>query len=119
MSKKRNNLVEQIESISEQIQILALNIAVAAAKMSFNKKLAPDVNNKLSQLVNQTTLAVKNMNIVARAASSEKPKFDALNDDSRKLDRDTVDGIESSLQSILDDSRKILNMLNKVRQNSI
>lgn len=119
MSRRRENLIEHIESISEQIQILALNIAVAAAKMSFNKKMAPDVNNKLSQLVNQATQAVKSMNIVARAARSDKPKFDILEDGTNKLDSDTVDSIEISLRTILDDSRKILTMLNDVKQRSI
>ena len=42
MAGRRRNLVDHIEAISEQIQILALNIAVAAAKMSFNKKLKPE-----------------------------------------------------------------------------
>ena len=119
MSRRRENLIEQIESISEQIQILALNIAVAAAKMSFNKRMAPDVNNKLSQLVNQATQAVKNMNIVARAARSDKPKFDVLNDNAGNLDSKTIDGIEFSLRTILEDSRKIMAMLNEVKQRTI
>ena len=119
MVNKRANIVDHIESISEQIQILALNIAVAAAKMSFNKKLEPDVNNKLSQLVNEATLAVKNMGMVVRAAKSEKPKYDALHDNQGKIDTETVEGIETSLKTILEDSQKILHMLNEVRQKSL
>lgn len=115
----RRNLVDHIESISEQIQILALNIAVAAAKMSFNKKLEPNVNNKLSQLVNEATLAVKNMTMVVKAAKSEKPKYDILHENQGKLDAETIEGIETSLQAILNDSQKIMNMLNEVKQKSL
>ncbi len=119
MSGKRANLVDHIEAISEQIQILALNIAVAAAKMSFNKKLEPDVNNKLSQLVNEATQAVKNMTMVVKAAKSEKPKYDILRENDGKLDSETVDGIETSLRAILSDSQKIMAMLNEVKQKSL
>ena len=119
MADRRSNLVDYIESISEQIQVLALNIAVAAAKMSFNKKLAPEVNTKLSQLVNEATLAVKNMGMVVRAAKSEKPKKDLLTGSTGTLDSDLVGEIELSLKAILVDSEKIMSMLNEVKQQSL
>jgi hypothetical protein len=119
MRAKRGNLVEYIEAVSEQIQILALNIAVAAAKMSFNKKMDKDVNSKLSGLVNEATLAVKNMGVILRAARSEKPKNNVMSTDSEAPDKATVDGIEASLKSILEDSQKIMDMLNEVRQKSL
>ena len=96
-----------------------MNIAVAAAKMSFSKKLEPDVNNKLSQLVNEATMAVKNMTMVTKAAKSEKPKYDILHENQGKLDPETVEGIETSLRTILNDSQKIMSMLNEVKQKSV
>jgi hypothetical protein len=45
MERPKNNLVKDIESISEQIQVLALNIAVAAARMAFKKELSQDIKN--------------------------------------------------------------------------
>ena len=118
--KTKRNLVEVIESVSEQIQILALNIAVAAAKMSYSKKISGDVNNKLSRLVNQATLAVKNMGHVLRAAKSDRPKTDIFSDSAGiKVDSEMVEDIESSLKTILDDSRKIMEILNEVKQNSV
>jgi len=119
MIDKRRNIVEHIESISEQIQILALNIAVAAAKMSSGQRLTPDVNSKLSQLVNQATLAVKNMDMVIRAAKSEKPKQNLISANIGSIDAEVVDGIETSLKAILDDSQKIMEMLNEVKPKSV
>ena len=59
------------------------------------------------------------MNTVTRAARSDKPKMDILDDGFKKLDSESIDDIELSLQTILDDSRKILAMLNEVKQRSI
>ena len=120
MRENRENLVKTIESVSEQIQILALNIAVAAAKMSFRKELTMEVNNKLSKLVNQATLAVKNMGYVLSAAKSDKSKGGILTDsEGINIDSEMISNIENSLQTILDDSQKIMEMLKKVRQESL
>lgn len=120
MRGSQRNLVDLIESISEQIQVLALNIAVAAAKMSFNKEITLDVNSKLSQLVNQATTAVKNMSHVLRAARADKPKRDLFADDARsRIDSEIIQNIEHSLQTILDDSQKIMSMLNEVKHRSL
>ena len=72
MERRQENLIKFVESISEQIQVLALNIAVAAARMSARKELNIEINSKLSKLVSQATLAVKNMNHVLQAAGAEK-----------------------------------------------
>jgi hypothetical protein len=120
MNQRRENLVDVIESVSEKIQILALNIAVAAAKMSYSKKISVDVNSKLSQLVNQATLAVKNMGHVLRAAKTDRPKGDIFTEGrDLKVDPEIMKDIESSLNTILVDSQKIMEMLNQVKQNSI
>ena len=97
-----------------------MNIAVAAAKMSFKQKISPDVNSKLSQLVNQATLAVKNMGQVVRAASTEKPKNDILRDGSGSgMDAALIGDIESSLSTILNDSQRIMEMLEEVKQKTL
>lgn len=120
MKENRENLIKTIESVSEQIQILALNIAVAAAKMSFRKELSVDVNSRLSQLVNQATQAVKKMGYVLRAARSDKPKQDILTKDYEiNIDSKIVSDIEYSLETILNDSQKIMEMLIKVKQESL
>lgn len=120
MEEQRENLISFIESASERIQILALNIAVVAAKMSYHKELGLDVNNKLSQLVNQVTLSVKNMGHVLRAAKTDKMKGDVFTEGYNvKVDPELVNSIEIGLTKIMEDSQKIMEMLNKVKQKSL
>jgi hypothetical protein len=120
MEEHRENLISFIESASERIQILALNIAVVAAKMSYHKELGLDVNNKLSQLVNQVTLAVKNMGHVLRAAKTDKMKRDVFTEGYNvRVDPELVNSIETGLTKIMKDSQKIMEMLNKVKQKSL
>lgn len=120
MEEKRENLISFIESVSEQIQILALNIAVVAAKMSYRKELGLEVNNKLSQLVNQVTLAVKDMGHILRAARTDRPKGDIFAEGYNvKVDPELVKNIEVGLNKIMEDSQKIMEMLNNVKQKSI
>ena len=119
MDKHHEILIKSVEAISEKIQVLALNIAVAAAKMSYRQQLSLEVNNKLSQLVNQATLAVKNMGQILRAAKTDRVRDDFLSDGAdNKVDPELVRGIEIALNSIVDDSQKIMDMLNRVKQSS-
>jgi hypothetical protein len=119
MDKQHEFLIKTVESVSEKIQVLALNIAVAAAKMSYRQQLGLEVNNKLSQLVNQATLAVKDMGQVLRAAKTDNPKADVFNDSyDNKINAELMGNIELALNSIVEDSQKIMDMLNKVKQSS-
>jgi predicted RND superfamily exporter protein len=119
MDKQHEFLIKTVETVSERIQVLALNIAVAAAKMSYRQQLNLEVNNKLSQLVNQATSAVKNMGQILNAAKTDKAKADFLSDGrDDKADPELVRSIEDALDAIVIDSQKIMDMLNRVKQNS-
>ena len=119
MDKHHEYLIKTVETVSEKIQVLALNIAVAAAKMSYRQQVGLEVNNKLSQLVNQATLAVKDMSQILRAAKTDKPKANLLGESyENKVDQDLLRGIETALNAIVEDSQKIMDMLNKVKQGS-
>jgi len=117
MDKQHEFLIKAVETVSERIQVLALNIAVAAAKMSYRQQLTPDVNTRLSQLVNQATQTVKNMGQILKAAKTDKAKPDFLSDAAdNKVDPELVRNIESALDAIVDESRKIMDMLNQVKK---
>jgi hypothetical protein len=74
----------------------------------------------LSRLVNQATQAVKNMGYILKAARSERPKQDIFaNGTDIKVDSAMIADIEESLQFILEDSRKIMQMLDSVKQRSL
>jgi hypothetical protein len=116
MDKQHEFLIKTVETVSERIQVLALNIAVAAAKMSYRQQLTQDVNTRLSQLVNQATQTVKNMGQILKAAKTDKAKPDFLADAAdNKVDPELVKNIESALEAIVDESQKIMDMLNQVK----
>lgn len=107
-----DKLLSRIESVSGEIQLLALNIAVAAAKMAHKQELGLEVNQGLSQLVNEATQAVKQMNQVLSVAGASK-----ANDSDRKgVDLELLESIESSMRSIISDSEKITKILSGIKK---
>ncbi len=109
-----DRLLNRIESVSGEIQLLALNIAVAAAKIAHKQDLGLEVNQGLSQLVNQATQAVKQMNLVLTAAGrGEKGKMG--DDVENSVDSELLFGIEKAMESIIADSEKIARILNGIK----
>jgi methyl-accepting chemotaxis protein len=115
--KNGEGLVNQVESVSGEIQLLALNIAVAAAKIAHKQDLGLEVNQRLSQLVNQATQAVRQMNQVLSAAKNNTGKRGFASDSNdNRVDSRLIEGIESSMQSIMSDSEKIIRLLAGVKK---
>ncbi|OGC90831.1 MAG: hypothetical protein A2W25_12925 [candidate division Zixibacteria bacterium RBG_16_53_22] len=119
MDKKRSeeDLLKYLESVSGEIQLLALNIAVAAAKIAHRQDLGVELNQRLSQLVNQATQTVKQMNQVLSAAGADKRGKGAPGDGEEKLSNGGIlYDIESSMESIISDSEKITAILSKIKR---
>lgn len=108
-----DKLLSRIESVSGEIQLLALNIAVAAAKIAHRQELGLEINQGLSQLVNEATQAVKQMNQILSAAGAKKGKGDR---ESTGVNMELLEGIESSMKSIISDSEKITKILASVKK---
>jgi uncharacterized coiled-coil DUF342 family protein len=110
LDKKWNeaDLLKYIENVSGEIQLLALNIAVAAAKIAHKQDLGAELNQRLSQLVNQATQTVKQMNqVLSAAGAGRKSKSVNGESDDKAIDKDLIFDIESSMESIINDSEKI------------
>ena len=108
-----DKLISRIESVSGEIQLLALNIAVAAAKIAHKQELGLEVNQGLSQLVNEATQAVKQMNQILSVAGASKGKGDR---EQTGVNLELLEGIESSMRSIISDSEKITKILASVKK---
>lgn len=107
-----HRLLNLVEKVSEDIQLLALNIAVAAAKMAQKKDPGLEVHHKLSSLVNQATQAVKQMNKIVRAAKTDDgQRTDIMDQNEFDVDLQFVEDIESSLNGIIADSERITKLL--------
>lgn len=115
--KENQGLLGQIEKISSDIQLLALNIAVAAAKMAHERHLGPEINQKLSQLVNESSQAVKQMNLILRAAKTEYIKKDVMIEQAQnEIDENMIENIDLSLKTIISDSEKLTKLLADLRK---
>ncbi len=111
----KSELLGHLEGVSGQIQLLALNIAVAAAKIAHQRDLGIEVNQRLSQLVNEATQAVKQMNHVLGLAGSNHRNGDTR-EEGKGFDIELIQGIESSMESIIADSEKITHILSGMRK---
>jgi hypothetical protein len=110
-------LLERIEHVSNDIQLLALNIAVAAAKMAQKQQPGLEVHRKLSQLVNLATKTVKHMNQIVTAARADKDSgTEVSSPGSEQVDEELIQNIESAMQAIISDSEKINRLLAGIRQ---
>ncbi len=110
-----DKILTRLEGVSGEIQLLALNIAVAAAKIAHKQDLGLEVNQRLSQLVNQATQAVKQMNQILTLAGSNSSQY-AGADDKKGLDHESIEGIENSMESIISDSEKITRILSNIKK---
>jgi hypothetical protein len=113
----QKEILDYIEAISAEIQLLALNIAVAAAKLAHNNKIGIEVNQNLSNLVNQATQAVKHMNQIIDAAKTEKStnRFSAEVRD-EPVDKKLIENIESAMGDIIRNSERIVRLLANVKK---
>lgn len=111
-----NDIVNRIESVSGEIQLLALNIAVAAARIAHKQDLGVEVNQKLSQLVNHATQTVKQINQILNVAGAEKKNRDSSSENELSLNGELVVGIENAMNSIISDSEKIARLLAGVKK---
>lgn len=111
-----NEILEYIETVSGEIQLLALNIAVAAAKLAHNNKIDVEINQNLANLVNQATQAVKHMNQVVDAAKTEKGDQGTLLENKVPVDQELMTSIESAMSDIIRDSEKIVRLLSGVQK---
>ncbi len=112
-----SELLNRIECVSNDIQLLALNIAVAAAKMAQKKDPGLEVHHKLSQLINRATQTVKHMTQIINAAKTNNGPISIVADRRNvHVDQDLIENIEAAMQGIIADSEKITSLLSNIKQ---
>lgn len=112
-----SELLNRIECVSNDIQLLALNIAVAAAKMAQKKDPGLEVHHKLSQLINRATQTVKHMTQIINAAKTNNEPISIVADRRNvHVDQDLIENIEAAMQGIIADSEKITSLLSNIKQ---
>ncbi len=110
-------LLDRIECVSNDIQLLALNIAVAAAKMAQKKDPGLEVHHKLSQLVNRATQTVKHMTQIINAAKTDNAPTSVIADRrNSQVDQNLIESIEAAMHGIIADSEKITSLLSNLKR---
>ncbi len=113
----QKEILDYIETVSGEIQLLALNIAVAAARLAHSNKIGIEVNQNLANLVNQATRAVKQMNHLIDAARTEKSSRKNIADFSdESANGNFSEDIDSVMSDIIRDSEKIVRLLSSVKK---
>jgi hypothetical protein len=111
-----DKLISRIEKISGDIQLLALNIAVAAAKITHRKTLDMEINDSLSRLVSRASDAVRKMNKLIDAAKVDSVPEYKGNDFSSSSNHAVISNeLETLMNSIIQDSEKVVSLLDNVR----
>ncbi len=109
------NLVEQVDSLNEEVKVLALNLAIYLAKAKSKSDELGRLEPDFIRLVNGTVKAVKELAVVINAArNSEDFKYseNTNNPNHNEL-------IENKLHNILEQCTRILTALSVNKKTGI
>lgn len=105
---KNPELVDQVDELSEQVRILALNLAIYLAKAKSKSEELSQLEPDFIRLVNGTVSVLQEIErIVAAARNLETLVYDVPSGQFRR------DQIELRLRSILDQCGRIMTSLSK------
>lgn len=115
MNKTEHNVNEKwvasIDSMAEQVRILALNLAINLAREKKNIKELIFLEPDFTKLVYGSIEVIKEVSVMLRAFQNEEKMVYAPPTSSGKIDH-----IESSLNEILNLSRNILKVIARIKE---
>ncbi len=105
-SKRNLNLIDKVDNLSEEVRVLALNLAIYLAKTKSESELLSQLEPEFIRLVNGTIGVLQEIEkIVSAARDSETMTYDVPSGRVRR------DHIELKLRSILDQCGRIMTSL--------
>lgn len=115
MNKAENNTnrkwVDNVNSMAEQVRILALNLAINLAREKKNIKELTFLEPDFTKLIYGSVDVIKEISVILKAFQNEEKMIYAPPSSSGKLDH-----IESSLNEILNLSRNILEVITRIKE---
>ena len=106
--RRNPDIIEQVDSVSEEVKALALNLAIYLAKAKANSKKLSRLEPDFIQLINGTVSVVQEISRIIEAARNLEPMV--FDPPSGKFDRDRI---ETKLLSILDKCGQIMRSLSQ------
>jgi len=105
-SDRQLNLVDQVDGLSEEVKVLALNLAIYLAKAKSDSEALSQLEPDFIRLVNGTVLVLQEIGrIISAARNAETLVYDVSSGQLRR------DQIELRLRSILDQCGRIMTAL--------
>ncbi len=115
MNKTENNAdekwVDNVNSMAEQVRILALNLAINLAREKPNIKELTFLEPDFTKLIYGSVDVIKEISVILKAFQNEEKMIYAPPMSSGKLDH-----IESSLNEILNLSRNVLEVITRIKE---
>lgn len=106
--ESRLNLVDQVDGLSEEVKVLALNLAIYLAKAKSSSEELNQLEPDFIRLVNGTILVLQEIgSIISAARNIETMVYNVPSGEFRR------DQIELRLRSILDQCGRIMTALSK------
>jgi len=103
--------ISRVNSMAEQVRILALNLAINLAREKENIRELTILEPEFTELVHNAVEVIKEVTIMLRAYQNQEKMVYSPPASSVKLDR-----IESSLNEILNLSKNILNDIADIKE---
>lgn len=117
MNKAKNNVnekwVDNVNSMAEQVRILALNLAINLAREKKNIKELTFLEPDFTQLIYSSVDVIKEISVILKAFQNEEKMIYAPPSSSGKLDH-----IETSLNEILNLSQNVLKIITRIKEKS-
>ncbi len=112
INEERNpNLADQVDYLSDQVKMLALNLAINLAKAKNDVQELAFMENEFTKLINGSVEVIREVNGILRVFRNEDRMVYEPPSQSGKLDK-----IEKSLNDISDLSREILEIISGIKQ---
>ncbi|MEA3296851.1 MAG: hypothetical protein U9R56_03205 [candidate division Zixibacteria bacterium] len=106
--KRDTNIIEQVDSITEEVKALALNLAIYLAKAKAGSEKLSRLEPNFIRLINGTVNVVQEISHIVEAARKLEPLV--LDPPSGRPGRDHI---EAKLRSILDQCNQIMSTLSQ------
>ena len=121
-TEKAEDILKSVEEFAAQAKSLALNVASAASLARNTGNIPARVNEEILDLVDQTAKTTDDINKMIKMVKMEMGSLYRLSGHGViefEKNQELLDKIERSLDSILSESQRVLNIVKKLKSISI
>lgn len=111
------HLAREVDHLADETKLLAINMAIALAKLRGRHKLLDDLEPQFSELIKKANDTAQQVSEVLKAFESRKRMISALPASSQIIEsRGAYDSLEARLVQLYQLSQKILRTLGDIKR---